>query len=245
MEYTIPFTIRAQAQNGMFLGPDSFNGAIITITDRQSRAVLATGLMDTGDSGTRQAARSSLTSPYPITTPTTPTPTLYWVLPGDGTVAFEGSFAIAGQTDILVSAHAPMGTTEFWPLASVELAVGPGSDLTQGPGVVVPVPGLWVQPELIAYDGLLRVRAKVTMVCGCEINAGSPWLPGDFVVTATVASKGQPPHPPASAAMTFQVNSQFYADFAIADPAGAVVTVAAKQLSSGLAGQAVQVYPGG
>ena len=44
--------IRAQAKGGMFLGPDSFNGAIITVRDG-STILSGPGFTNQGDSGAR------------------------------------------------------------------------------------------------------------------------------------------------------------------------------------------------
>jgi hypothetical protein len=44
--------IRPQAKGGMFLGPDSFNGAIITVRDG-STILSGPGFTNQGDSGTR------------------------------------------------------------------------------------------------------------------------------------------------------------------------------------------------
>ena len=62
---TIPtsLVIRVQALGGMFLGPDSFGGAAITLSNRNTGKQLATGLTDAGDSGTRSLSYQSGSSP--------------------------------------------------------------------------------------------------------------------------------------------------------------------------------------
>ena len=49
-------TIRAQAKGGMFLGPDSYNGAIITVRDGSS-TLAGPAFTNQGDSGTRATSR--------------------------------------------------------------------------------------------------------------------------------------------------------------------------------------------
>jgi len=34
---------------------------------------------------------------------------------------------------------------------------------------------------------------NVTMMCGCQIAEGQPWIPSDFAVTAAIGPVGQPP----------------------------------------------------
>lgn len=244
MEPNVKFLIRGQAQNGMFLGPDSYNGAVITITNLSDGTVLAQGLLNTGDSGTRSTPQPPPAQPappnsssYTIFTPGNPDPT-YYVVAADTTVAFTGAFYIASPTQIEVHASQPLGPGHPNAEASVKLNVSPGDDLSQGVGIVVPVQGLWVQPEILRLGQQLRVRAKVTMMCGCEINANSPWLPTDFVVTATLTPTGPEAIVLGPQAMTFQINSQFYTNFDLPDVGNYTLVLHAKQLSSGLEGSA-------
>lgn len=239
MESTINFLIRGQAQNGMFLGPDSYNGAVITIQNAATGMLLAQGLMNTGDSGTRASSPSSWSSPYPITTPSPGEPTLYWVTASATTVGYSGSFEISEETTVKIYASVPLGSGHPNAEAWITRTVSPGEDLSADVGVVVPVPGLWVQPEIVQLDDLLRVRAKVTMMCGCEINEKSPWLPIDFVVTATVQPIGADSTGSGSYPMTFQINSQFYANVTVSEMGGYSIRIDAKQISSGLTGSAV------
>lgn len=239
MEPNVNFLIRAQAQNGMFLGPDSFNGAIITIVNLANGETLAQGLMNTGDSGTRSTTLVPDSSPYTIVTPSKPSPTTYYVVASSTTVCYTGAFYIAEQTRIEVRVSEPLGGDRPNADSSIQLTVSPGQDLSQGVGIVVPVPGLWVQPEIIRLGTLLRVRAKVTMMCGCEINANSPWLPEDFVATATVQPIEADDTGSGSHSMTFQINSQYYANVNVSPAGGYSIRIDAKQISSGLTGMGV------
>jgi hypothetical protein len=73
----------------------------------------------------------------------------------------------------------------------------PGQAITQGPGFVVELPGLVVQVQYPATHtafpgapGAVGFQANVTMMCGCPIGHGLPWLPGDFTVTVVVEKIG-------------------------------------------------------
>jgi len=70
--------IRAQAKGGMFLGPDSFNGAIITVRDG-STILSGPGFTNQGDSGTRASQPSVYSTDCPIVTPTNPVTTYFVV----------------------------------------------------------------------------------------------------------------------------------------------------------------------
>ncbi|MFN8394590.1 MAG: hypothetical protein U0176_07965 [Bacteroidia bacterium] len=239
MEPNVNFLIRAQAVNGMFLGPDSFNGAIITIINLSNGETLAQGLMNTGDSGSRSTTIVRDMSPYTIVTPGNPSATTYYVVADTTTVCYSGAFYIPEETNIEVRVSEPLGGDRPNAESSIQLRASPGQDLNQGAGIVVPVPGLWVQPEIIRLGTLLRVRAKVTMMCGCEINANSPWLPEDFVATATVTDLDGEKGTSNSYAMTFQINSQFFANVTIVPDRRYAIRIEAQQISSGLTGSAL------
>jgi hypothetical protein len=236
----VKLMIRAQAKNGMFLGPDSYNGAVITISNAATKAVLATGLMDTGDSGTRLPSSTNSTSPFPITTPTTPKATEYWVKAAPSTVGFEVTLPdIALPIPLEISAKVPMTLGQDSPSSTVTLELIPDKDYSQHGGIVIAIPGLWVQPEILTLGNQLRLRAKVTMLCGCMINANSPWLPEDFEVRAKIVQIGPPEKPIGDVPMTFQINSQFYANVSLPAPSGFQIILTATQKSSGMQGIAV------
>jgi hypothetical protein len=244
MNTTVNFMIRAQAQNGMLLGPDSYNGAIISIRNAATRELLAEGLMNTGNSGSRTGSFFAWTSPYPIVTPTTPDRTTYFVEADATSVGYAVTLPITKPTILEISAHVPLTVGQERPTATITQQVAPGEDFSQGIGLVIPIPGLWVQPELVTVGNLLRVRAKVTMMCGCMINTDattphSPWLPTDFVVSAQVTAVGEEEESLGSFPMTFLVNSQFFADVPLPISNGSYrITITAKQMSSGLVGMA-------
>jgi hypothetical protein len=223
-------TIRVQAKDGMFLGPDSFNGAVITVTDQSTGSQLATGLTSPGDSGKRVPASNANTSPYPIKTPGG-NPPVAWVEAGTNTVNFSFNLAVNAPMTLNVDARIPLPPEQGNKSAHATLEVVPGQIPTNNAGFVLEVPGLWVQPEIVA-DGLqMRIRAKVTMMCGCMINAGSPWVPGDFKVEAVVMRMGPIPTFVGTYPMAFQINSQFYADVNLAQSGEYQIVITAEQIS--------------
>lgn len=202
-------TVRVQARDGMFLGPDSYGGAIITIKEVATGKVLATGFTNDGDSGTRSESYTPAATSCPIMTPTAPFPTYYLVVAAATTVNFEASFYLAQPTLLEISAEIPLPEAQGNQHVSQTQWFIPGQMIPAEPGFVVVVPGLWVQPEIIATPQTVKIRAKVTMMCGCEINNNSPWIPADFEVTANLYQEGKLVQ---SMPLTFEVNSQFGAD---------------------------------
>ena len=71
-----------------------------------------------------------------------------------------------------------------------------------------------------------------------KINANSPWLPEDFVATATVTDLDDEKGTSNSHAMTFQINSQFFANVTIVPDRRYAIRIEAQQISSGLTGSA-------
>ncbi|GJM36229.1 MAG: hypothetical protein DHS20C18_52300 [Saprospiraceae bacterium] len=199
-------TVRVQAKDGMFLGPDSYGGAIISITDLSSGKILASGFTNDGDSGTRSESYTPAATSSPIMTPTAPFPTYYLVVASSATVNFTASFNLTGPTLLEISAKIPLPEAQGDQHVSQTQWFIPGQALSSEPGFVMEVPGLWVQPEIIATSKAVKIRAKVTMMCGCEINDNSPWIPADFKVNTHIYFDGKLLE---EVPMDFDVNSQF------------------------------------
>jgi len=232
--------IRVQAKDGMFLGPDSFAGAFITIKEQSSGKELASGFTDDGDSGSRKDAYLPNSSRQPIIAPTQP-PILYWLTADEATVKFAASLALSAPALLEFIVKVPLPAAQGDQFFSVTQWVVPGKDLTVGPGFVIEIPGLWVQPEVVAIGNQVKVRAKVAMMCGCEINNNAPWLPEDFAVTATIIPKsGSGAAFPNPVPLQFEANSQFAtAALTIAEKGDYAVRVDGFQQSTANTGSAV------
>jgi hypothetical protein len=222
-------TIRAQAQGGMFLGPDSFNGAIITVRDG-STILSGPGFTNQGDSGTRALQRSVYSSPYPIVTPGNPITTHWVVANPTKTVMYTANLNLSSQRVLTVDVRVPLPPAQGDQVVTQSVRVDPGPQ-PPGPGVVIEIPGLWVQPELVVSGTTVSLKTKVTMMCGCEINVGtptnpSPWIPTDFEVLAQIVKPT--PQPPVK--LTFDFNSQFLGEMQL--PQGSYTAeFSAKQFS--------------
>jgi len=236
---TTNITVRVQARGGMFLGPDSYGGAIITIRDFESKKELANGFTDNGDSGSRLTSYASTVSPSPIVTPGE-TPTIYWVSAAASTVNYSVALKLDKPTLLEFMARIPLPDEQADQYYSVTQWVIPGKDLTVAAGFVIEIPGLWVQPEIIRHNKEVKVRAKVTMMCGCEINDDSPWIPEDFIVKAVFKYKDKFQK---KLTLSFNDNSQFIGSFTIPKSINGEIQsrVNAFQISTGNSGSAVQI----
>jgi hypothetical protein len=202
--------IRVQARDGMFLGPDSFGGAFIKITDVNRGKIIAEGFTDLGDSGSRSIYPQNASSPHPIIVPTSPSASFYWLTADTTTVAFTADINLKEPSLLEVSALIPLPPAQENQFISTTQWIFPDQDFSEGPGLILEVSGLWIQPEIISVGKEARIRAKVTMMCGCEINNGSPWLPDDFEVDAIIRStKKSTPIIYQQLNLNFQDNSQF------------------------------------
>lgn len=232
-------TIRAQAKGGMFLGPDSYNGAIITVRDG-STILAGPAFTNQGDSGTRSTSQVPGSSPYQIRTPLLP-PTIYWVVAADTTVNYTAMFNLSTPKMVTVEARVPLPAAQGDQIATAQVMVSPGQQPSL-PGFVIEIPGLWVQPELVVLGNVVNWKTKVAMMCGCEINLNSPWIPSDFQVSAQIIKPTvQPP-----VSLNFNFNSQYVGETQL--PAGNYTAeISARQISTGNAGKATiqfQVPPG-
>jgi len=223
-------TIRPQAKGGMFLGPDSYNGAIITILDG-STILAGPAFTNQGDSGTRFTTQVPGSSPYTIRTPLLP-PTIYWVVAADTTVNYTAKFNLPAPKLLTIEARVPLPAAQGDQVVIVSLEVNPGQQPSL-PGFVIEIPGLWVQPELVVLRNTVNLKTKVTMMCGCEINLNSPWIPSDFQVSAQVIKPTV--HQPVN--LKFNFNSQYVGETQL--PAGNYTAeISARQISTGNAGKA-------
>lgn len=187
-------TVRVQANGGKFLG-DDIGGALVTVRDGQTGELLASGVTR-GDSGTLAAAYGPGASQRAIVTPGAQ-PTIRWLLAAATTSRFDAALPLERPTLLEVSAFGAVGGLQAAHRVTSAQWVVPGQDLTAAPGFVVEIPGLLLQVlapathwSLPALPTTVPLRANVTMVCGCPIGTGEPWIPTDFEVYAEIRRAG-------------------------------------------------------
>jgi hypothetical protein len=228
-------TIRVQAKGGMFLGPDSYNGAIVTVSAGSVR-LAGPAFTNNGNSGKRATSPSEGASPYTIKTPGNPKP--YYVVAEPNTVSYVAKLNLAAPQTVGVEVRVPLPAEQGDQMVSTSVLIDPRRPEPSQPGFVVEVPGLWVQPEIVVLGNTVNLKTKVTMMCGCEINQDgttpSPWLPSDFKVTAQIVKPVvQPP-----VELSFVFNSQFAGLTEVAGAGSYTAEISATQISTGNAGRA-------
>lgn len=234
-------TVRVQARGGMFLGPDSYNGAIITINDG-SQILAGPAFTDNGDSGKRSTKPGPGDSPYKIITPGSP-PKEHFVVASATTVEYAAKIYLSKTTLLNVEARVPLPAAQGDQIAAVNTQVSPGEP-SSIVGLVIEIPGLWVQPELVVLGNMVNLKTKVTMMCGCEINHStvkveSPWMPSDFEVKAQILRNG---NSVAVVPLTFVFNSQFAGQYSPLAPGDYVAVIVARQKSTGNIGEASMAF---
>jgi len=197
-------TVRVQAKGGKFLA-DDIGGSEVTIRDAQTGEWLGGGLALGTDSGNLSDLYSSSSSLSAIVTPPASfggTPAVWWLSPDTGTSGLVAGLEISRPTLLEIAAFGPLGGLQSAHRVITTQWIVPGQSLDQGPGFVVEIPGLLVQVmEPATHLAILSTslpytvpfEVNVTMMCGCQIAEGQPWIPSDFAVTAAIGPVGQPP----------------------------------------------------
>lgn len=244
-------TVRARARGGKFLA-DDIGGASVAIRDAVTGAPLAEGVTR-GDSGTLSTSYSEAASHCVIVTPGEP-PTVQWLSPDATTSRFTAELDLSGPTLLDISAYGPLAGLSSARRATVQQWVDPTHGPGAGLGIVLELPGLLVQPldppthTALALSGTgpvdVPLKANVAMMCGCPISPDKPWIPDDFVVTATVGIVGSS-SAPAVVSMGFDglgVPSLFVGEYQASDPGDYAVTFSAFQQSTGNTGSALVAF---
>lgn len=197
---TTSLTIRVQARGGKFLG-DDIGGASVTVRDVLTGRLLASGVTG-GDSGQLIAADKATVaeiaaaSKSVIVTPGK-SPAVNWLVAEPTTSRFVADLDLDRPTLLEIAAFGPLGGLQSAQRTMVHAWVAPGEPPPAEPGLVLELPGLLVQvlqppthTALKQAGTKVALQANVTMMCGCPINVGEPWIPDDFEVKALVRRVG-------------------------------------------------------
>ncbi|MEA2603829.1 MAG: hypothetical protein QOF89_4821 [Acidobacteriota bacterium] len=196
-------TVRVQAKGGKFLA-DDIGGSEVTIRDAQTGERLGGGLALGTDSGNLSTTYTSNASLSAIVTPAVlpaTEPTIQWLSPDMNTSGLTAELPISRPTLLAITAFGPLGGLQSAHRVTTAQWIVPGQTLNEGPGFVVELPGLLVQVlepathlAILSTDlpYTISLQVNVTMMCGCQIADGQPWIPSDFEVTAAIGFVGQP-----------------------------------------------------
>lgn len=164
-----------QAHGGKYIGPAVATPPNLSVLI-DGRPIITGLTVPNKTSGTVVSQRSSASSPHAIVVQPPPVPSKYYPAPGtywldppaDGTADVIVSLPLTqpSQVEFRVEAFAPQPV-----VSSVTKLLQPGGAYTGEPGIVVPIPGLYVPQFSVQYSGgMMRIKAKVQMMCGCPIT---------------------------------------------------------------------------
>lgn len=255
MAATTSILVRVQAKGGKFLANDA-GGSEVTIRDAQTGELLAGGLAlgtDSGNLANQYSAGASLNTI--VTPPASPNEAygVWWLSADANTSGLNAELAISRPTLLEITAYGPMGGLQSAHRVTTTQWIVPGQSLDEPPGFVVEIPGLMVQVmEPATHLAILSstlpytvpLQANVTMMCGCQIAEGQPWIPSDFQVTAAIGPVGQPALEIVTLSFPGSAPSLFFGSYTV--PAGATgfyqAVITAVQLSTGNTGTGTATF---
>jgi hypothetical protein len=176
--------VRVMAKDGKFVGT-SMGGAQIVLRDADSGEILAQGLTAGGTGST----------PKIMTTPRTSRD----VLSDSDAAKYSVTLDLERPRRITATATGPMNPKEAAMTVSSTQWVVPGKSLNGGDGWVIELRGFAISlvdalPNEVRIGGTAQkipLKAKVTLMCGCPVEAGGMWDANKIEVAAIVQSNGK------------------------------------------------------
>lgn len=241
--------VRVVAHDAKIIG-SGVGGARVTIRDAETGRVLAQGVQ-TGSTGDTRAI---------VVDPVERGATVYDT---PEAARFDATLSLNRPTHVLIEAEGPLGTPHALQRATLTTLLFPGVDVL-GEGVVLELHGFTV--EIFEVEGAkagdpgrgtastgtanggldptgFRVRARVTMLCGCPIEPGGLWDADRVRVVAQLVDHGRVV---AEAALAYAGTTSTFEGFLPADHEGAdELRVLAADAERANFGSASRVLPGG
>jgi hypothetical protein len=217
-------TIRVLSKGGKFIGT-SMGGAQITIKDVDSSRVLASGVTA---GGTGDTARI-------MTEPRSAKTTLFT----EGAAQFQATIDLDEPRLIEVTAYGPLSHRHAANRVSATQWIVPGRHITAGDAWLLEIPGLVVEVQappahVERTPKGIKLKANVTMMCGCPLGPDTSWNIDDFEVRAIVKRDGKRI---TEIPLTYAgVHSQFEAEYAADQPGAYEAIVYAYQHRNGNTG---------
>lgn len=229
--------VRVLSKGAKFVGT-SMGGAHVVVRDADTGEILAQGATagSTGDTG--RIMRQAQPHHAPVST--------------EDAAVFRTTLDLEAPRRLEVTATGPGAQRQAANTASSTMWVVPGKDVTGGDGWLLELPGFAVDvlapaSHRVLAPGTARVplRANVTLMCGCPVEAGGLWDADGYQVRAIVLRGGARLRelPLAYAGET----SRFEAELAIDGPGAYEVIVYAYDPASGNTGldRTTFIVPGG
>jgi hypothetical protein len=228
--------VRVISKGAKFVGT-SMGGAQVVVRDADTGELLARGVTAGGTGDTALIMKQAQPRHAPVS---------------DETAAvFRASLELDAPRRLEVEAFGPLGQRQSAGRATSTMWVVPGRHVTGGDGWLLELPGFVVDvlepPAHQRRSGVrsVAVRANVTMMCGCPIDAGGLWDAKAYEVRALV-SRGGAPVGETPLAYTGET-SQFAGEVAVPEPGAYEILVYAYDPATGNTGldrTTVLVEPG-
>jgi hypothetical protein len=155
------------SKGGKFIGT-SMGGALVTVRDADTGELLARGVTHGSSGDTEKIMRDPKPHHAPVTS--------------QGVAGFVATIDIDEPRRIEVSAYGPLAARQSANRASSTMWVMPGKHITGGNGWLLELGGFSVTvlepPSHVFLQGAnqtVRIRANVTMMCGCHVAPGGLW----------------------------------------------------------------------
>ena len=219
-------TVRVKSKDAKFIGT-SMGGVLITIKNLDTGEVLATGLTKGSTGDTKRIMNTPVRRGKPLS---------------NGTSAkFTTTLNIDDPTLVEIKAKGPLAQRQSSNSVSITQWILPGKDITSGDALMLELPGFVVDilspPAHIKYGGApqsIKIKANVTMMCGCPIKPNGIWDANKFAIEALIRKDGKNMDP---IKMTYAGEiSQFFGDYTALTPGIYEVMVYAFDESNGNTG---------
>jgi len=175
-------TVRVLSKGAKFVGT-SIGGARVVLRDADTGELLAEGTTRGTTGSTARIMREPRTPHDPVAT--------------EDAAAFRATLELAEPRRIEVVAEGPLAQPQASNRVSATQWVVPGRHVTGGDAWLLVLPGFAVDvldppaQRSLSTGEPVRLRANVTMMCGCPIEPGGLWDADRFDVRAILAHDGR------------------------------------------------------
>ncbi|MBI5117068.1 hypothetical protein HZA56_11395 [Candidatus Poribacteria bacterium] len=220
-------TVRVLSKGAKFVGT-SMGGAFVVIKDMSTGEVLAKGRTEGSTGNTGSIMRTPRTAGEP------------YLSDGDS-AKFNATIDVDSPVYVEISAYGPGAQKQSANKVSITQWILPGKDIVVGDAILLELPGFVVDilspPSHVMFGGVpqsVKIRANVTMMCGCPIEPEGLWDANTYEIKAMLKRDGKD-------AGTIEMKyagekSQFEAGYQVTEPGTYEVTVYAFDPSNGNTG---------